>query len=112
VDAVSGFLGARGDDLVFVHRRRQGGTLWCARSPLQAGDEILVTNLGCRGVTPAASAAAPKASIRVQGASIAPDDDELVEAEQVQGSTACSPCASGVAAIVDLPSLSDLAQSL
>jgi hypothetical protein len=51
---------------------------------LEAGAEILVINLGYGGVTLAASATAPKVLIGVQGASIAPDDDELVEAEQVQ----------------------------
>ncbi len=57
-DVVAEFLGARGDDLVFVDNATTGANAVLRSFPLEPGDEILVTDLGYGGVTQAASFAA------------------------------------------------------
>jgi isopenicillin-N epimerase len=57
-EAVATFLGARGDDLVFVDNATTGANAVLRSFPLRAGDEILVTDLGYGGVTQAAVHAA------------------------------------------------------
>ena len=57
-DAVAEFLGARGDDLVFVDNATTGANAVLRSFPLEPGDEILVTDLGYGGVTQAATFAA------------------------------------------------------
>lgn len=64
-DAVAAFLGARGDDLVFVDNITTAANAVLRSFPLAAGDEILVTDLGYGGVTRAAQFAA-----RLQGATV------------------------------------------
>ena len=57
-DVVAEFLGARGDDLVFVDNATTGANAVLRSFPLEPGDEILVTDLGYGGVTQAAAFAA------------------------------------------------------
>ena len=57
-DAVAEFLGARGDDLVFVDNATTGANAVLRSFPLEPGEEILVTDLGYGGVTQAATFAA------------------------------------------------------
>ena len=57
-DAVAEFLGARGDDLVFVDNATTGANAVLRSFPLEPGEEILVTDLGYGGVTQAAAFAA------------------------------------------------------
>jgi isopenicillin-N epimerase len=57
-DVVAEFLGARGDDVVFVDNATTGANAVLRSFPLAAGDEILVTDLGYGGVTQAAAFAA------------------------------------------------------
>lgn len=57
-DSVAAFLGARGDDLVFVDNITTGANAVLRSYPFQAGDEVLVTDLGYGGVTRAAMFAA------------------------------------------------------
>jgi isopenicillin-N epimerase len=57
-DIVADFLGARGDDLVFVDNATTGANAVLRSFPLAPGDEILVTDLGYGGVTHAATFAA------------------------------------------------------
>lgn len=64
-DIVAAFLGARGDDLVFVDNATTGANAVLRSFPLHAGDEILVTDHGYGGVTNAATFAA-----REHGASV------------------------------------------
>jgi isopenicillin-N epimerase len=65
--AVAEFLGARAEDLAFVDNATTGANAVLRSFPLEAGDEILVTDLGYGGVTNAATFAARQrgASIRV-----------------------------------------------
>jgi isopenicillin-N epimerase len=64
---VAEFLGARAEDLAFVDNATTGANAVLRSFPLEAGDEILVTDLGYGGVTNAATFAARQrgASIRV-----------------------------------------------
>lgn len=55
---VAACLGAQGDDLVFVDNATTGANAVLRSFPLQAGDEVLVTDLGYGGVTLAAQFAA------------------------------------------------------
>ena len=66
-DVVAAFLGARGDDLVFVDNITTGANAVLRSFPFAAGDEILVTDLGYGGVTRAALFAAREkgATVRV-----------------------------------------------
>lgn len=64
-NAVARFLGARGDDLVFVDNATTGANAVLRSFALQPGDEILVADLGYGGVTRAARYAA-----REKGASV------------------------------------------
>jgi isopenicillin-N epimerase len=57
-DTVAAFLGAAGDDLVFVDNITTGANAVLRSFPLAAGDEILVTDLGYGGITKAAQFAA------------------------------------------------------
>ena len=57
-DAVAAFVGAGGDDLVFVDNTTTGANAVLRSLPLAAGDEILVTDLGYGGVINAARYAA------------------------------------------------------
>ena len=52
--AVAGFLGGRGDDLVFVDNVTAGATAVLRSFPFEPGDEILARDLGSGGVTRAA----------------------------------------------------------
>ena len=63
--AVAEFLGARAEDLAFVDNATTGANAVLRSFPFEAGDEILVTDLGYGGVTNAATFAA-----RQRGASI------------------------------------------
>lgn len=63
--AVAEFLGARGEDLVFVDNATTGANAVLRSFPLRPGDEILVTDHGYGGVTNAATYAA-----RVKGATV------------------------------------------
>lgn len=54
-EAVATFLGARGDDLVFVDNATTGANAVLRSVPLEPGDEILVTDFGYGGVTKAAA---------------------------------------------------------
>ncbi|AMY11143.1 Isopenicillin N epimerase [Luteitalea pratensis] len=56
--AVAAFLGAAGDDLVFVDNITTGANAVLRSFPFAPGDEILVTDLGYGGVTKAAQFAA------------------------------------------------------
>src|SRR6187401_3213774 len=56
--AVAAFLGAAGDDLVFVDNITTGANAVLRSFPFAPGDEVLVTDLGYGGVTKAAQFAA------------------------------------------------------
>ncbi|HTV01461.1 MAG TPA: aminotransferase class V-fold PLP-dependent enzyme [Luteitalea sp.] len=66
-DTVAAFLGANGDDVVFVDNITTGANAVLRSFPFEAGDEILVTDLGYGGVTNAARYAAREkgATVRV-----------------------------------------------
>lgn len=57
-EAVATFLGARGEDLVFVDNATTGANAVLRSFPFEPGDEVLVTDLGYGGVTNAARFAA------------------------------------------------------
>jgi isopenicillin-N epimerase len=57
-EAVAAFLGARGDDLVFVDNTTTGANAVLRSFPFEAGDEVLVTDLAYGGVVNAARYAA------------------------------------------------------
>jgi isopenicillin-N epimerase len=57
-DAVGEFVGVAGDDLVFVDNTTTGANAILRSCPLQAGDEILVSEFGYGGVTRAVTFAA------------------------------------------------------
>jgi isopenicillin-N epimerase len=57
-DRVAAFLGADGDDLVFVDNITTGANAVLRSFPFAPGDEVLVTDLGYGGVTKAAQFAA------------------------------------------------------
>lgn len=63
--AVAAYVGANGDDVVFIDNATTGANAVLRSFPLEPGDEILVTDLGYGGVTQAALFAA-----RQQGATV------------------------------------------
>ena len=67
-DRVAAFLGAKGDDLVFVDNITTGANAVAQSFPLEPGDEILVSDLGYGGVTNAAIYAARRAGATVKTA--------------------------------------------
>lgn len=81
-DAVAAFVGARGDDLVFVDNATTGANAVLRSFPLEAGDEILVSNLGYGGVTLAAAYAAREKQAVLRTVSIQPPftPDGIVDA--------------------------------
>jgi isopenicillin-N epimerase len=64
-DAVAAFVGARGEDLAFVDNATTGATAVLRSLPLEAGDEVLVTDHVYGGITRAALHAA-----RLRGAHV------------------------------------------
>lgn len=64
-DRVAGFVGARGDDLVFVDNITAGANAVLRSMPVEPGDEFLVTSVGYGGVTNAVRYAA-----RTRGATV------------------------------------------
>lgn len=60
-DRVAAFLGARGDDLVFVDNVTTGVNAIVQSFPLEPGDDVLVSDLGYGGVTNAAKLAVRRA---------------------------------------------------
>ena len=68
-ETVAAFLGAGGDDLVFVDNTTTGANAVLRSFPFEAGDEVLVTDLGYGGVVNAARHAA-----REKGASVRTDN--------------------------------------
>ena len=54
-DAVASFVGAKGEDLVFVDNTTTGVNAVLRSFPLEPGDEVLVSDLGYGGVTLAAT---------------------------------------------------------
>jgi isopenicillin-N epimerase len=69
-DRVASFLGAKGDDLVFVDNITTGANAVAQSFPLERGDEILVSDLGYGGVTNAAIYAARRVGAVVKTAVI------------------------------------------
>ena len=67
-DLVAAFLGARGEDLVFVDNATTGANAVVRSFPFQDGDEILVTDQGYGGVTNAATFAARQRGATVRTA--------------------------------------------
>jgi isopenicillin-N epimerase len=65
-DRVARFLGANGDDLVFVDNVTTGANAVVQSFPLEPGDEILVSDLGYGGVTNAAIHGARRAGATVK----------------------------------------------
>src|SRR5262245_6029292 len=57
-DAVAAFVGARGDDLVFVDNATTGVNAVMRSLPLEPGDEVLITDLAYGGVARAVAYAA------------------------------------------------------
>lgn len=66
-DAVASFVGASGNDLVFVDNATTGANAVLRSFPLQRGDEVIVSDLGYGGVTRAA-----QYSARERGATLKP----------------------------------------
>jgi isopenicillin-N epimerase len=82
-DVVAPFLGARGDDLVFVDNATTGANAVLRSFALQPGDEILVTDLGYGGVTNAATFVARERGAVVRTAALpfpARSSGDLVDA--------------------------------
>lgn len=71
-DAVAAFVGARGEDLVFVDNATTGANAVLRSCPLQPGDEVLVSDLGYGGITLAAAFAARERGASVQTVSVPP----------------------------------------
>ncbi len=69
-DIVGPFLGARGDDLVFVDNATTGANAVLRSFPFEPGDEVLVTDHGYGGVTNAARYAARERGATVRTAAI------------------------------------------
>lgn len=65
-DRVAAFLGAQGDDLVFVDNVTAGANAILRSFPFEPGDEILVSDLGYGGVTRAATFAARSSGATVR----------------------------------------------
>jgi isopenicillin-N epimerase len=81
--AVGAFLGARGEDVVFVDNATSGANAVLRSLPLRAGDEILVTDHGYHGVTLVAEFAARETGAKVVTAELpgkGGTDEEVVEA--------------------------------
>lgn len=96
-DAVGRWVGARGDDVVFVDNATTGANAVLRSYPFAAGDEILVSDLGYGGVTRAAMYAARErgASVRTVEMPYPFTPDGLIEA------WAAAPSASTRLAVVD-----------
>ena len=80
---VGEFVGVRGDDLVFVDNTTTGVNAILRSCPLQAGDEILVSDFGYGGVTRAATFAALERGATIRTAEMpypVRSADEVVEA--------------------------------
>ena len=87
-DEVAAFLGASGDDLVFVDNATTGAYSVARSFPLEPGDEVLVTDLSYGGVVRALSFAARErgASVRTVQMPHPFRADQLVDAfEQAAG---------------------------
>ncbi|OFW05839.1 MAG: class V aminotransferase [Acidobacteria bacterium RIFCSPLOWO2_02_FULL_67_36] len=67
---VAAFVGAGGDDVVFVDNATTGANAVVRSSPLEAGDELLVTDQGYGGVTNAATFAARQRGATVRTAAL------------------------------------------
>jgi isopenicillin-N epimerase len=82
-DAVAGFLGAEGKDLVFVDNATTGVNAVLRSLPLQPGDEIVLTDHSYGAVANAAAYATRERGARVRTVEVpypAFDPDRLVEA--------------------------------
>ncbi len=82
-DVVASFLGARGDDLVFVDNATTGANAVLRSFPFEPGDEVLVTDHGYGGVTNAAMYAARQRGATVRAAAVpypVRSADEITEA--------------------------------
>ena len=82
-DAVGMFIGAHGDDLVFVDNATTGANAVLRSLHLRAGDEILVTDHGYGGVTLAAQFVAREAGAIVRQVTLpasGASDEEIVDA--------------------------------
>lgn len=71
-DAVAAFVGARGDDLVFVDNTTTGANAVLRSFPFAPGDELLLSDLGYGGVARAAVFAARERGAVVRTVTIAP----------------------------------------
>ena len=69
-DRVAAFVGASGDDLVFVDNATTGANGVLRSFPFEPGDEILVSDLGYGGITLAATFAARERGATVRTVSI------------------------------------------
>ena len=69
-DVVGAFVGARGDDIVFVDNTTTGANAILRSFPLAAGDEIVVSDFGYGGVTRAVMQAARERGATVRTASM------------------------------------------
>ena len=81
--AVASFLGARGEDLVFVDNATSGANAALRSAGLRAGDEVLVTDHGYGGVTLATRFVAREAGATVREVTLpsgGAGDDEIVDA--------------------------------
>lgn len=85
--AVAEFLGARGDDVVFVDNATAGANAVLRSLALAPGDEILVTNLGYGGVLNAAKFAARERGATVRFVEI---PDPIVEPGSIADAVAAA----------------------
>jgi isopenicillin-N epimerase len=83
-DAVAAFVGARGDDVVFVDNATTGANSVLRSFPFEPGDEILVTDLGYGGVTLAATFAARQRGAVLRTVEIAPPFSALSIATRIE----------------------------
>lgn len=97
-DAIAGFFGTRGDDLVFVDNATTGANAVVRSLPLAQGDEILVTDHGYGGVTNAALFAAREHGATVRTATL---PDPIRSAEAVMSALLAAVRPSTRLAIVD-----------
>lgn len=82
-DVVAAFVGARGDDVVFVDNTTTGANAVLRGFPLEHGDEIIVSEFGYGGVTRAVTQAARERGATVKVASMpypVESGDQVVEA--------------------------------
>jgi isopenicillin-N epimerase len=84
-EVVARFVGARGDDLVFVDNTTTGANAVLRSIALAPGDEILVSDLGYGGVLQAANFAARERGARVKTVDIAPPYRADVIADAFEG---------------------------